>query len=102
MKEIIGFYRNYVSSRWVGDVLVIRLRQAPTPQELEALNAEFSQVCRAGGIEPTDPLPAEVAEGDQLDLARLALRFDRIQYGRLRELINALNRLKTDERRDDA
>ena len=43
-----------------------------------------------------------MAEGDQLDLARLALRFDRIQYGRLRELINALNRLKTDERRDDA
>jgi uncharacterized protein (TIGR00730 family) len=102
VEEIIGFYRNYVSSRWVGDVLVIRLRQAPTPQELEVLNAEFSQVCRAGGIEPTDPLPAEVAEGDQLDLARLALRFDRIQYGRLRELINALNRLKTDDRRDDA
>jgi uncharacterized protein (TIGR00730 family) len=102
VEEIIGFYRNYVSSRWVGDVLVIRLRQAPTPRELELLNAEFSELCRAGGIEPTDPLPAEVAEGDQLDLPRLALRFDRIQYGRLRELINALNRLKTDDRRDDA
>ena len=102
VEEVIGFYGNYVSSRWVGDVLVIRLRRAPSPQELEVLNAEFSPLCRTGGIEPTDALAAEVAEGDQLDLPRLALRFDRIQYGRLRELINALNRLKTDDRRDDA
>src|SRR5436853_3906631 len=100
--EIIGFYRNYCSSRWVGDVLALRLRRAPSPQELDALNAQFSDVCRTGGLWLADAFPVEVAEGDQVDLPRLALRFDRMQYGRLRELINAINHLKTDERRDDA
>ena len=28
--ELLGFYRNYHSCRWVGDLLVIRLRVAPT------------------------------------------------------------------------
>jgi uncharacterized protein (TIGR00730 family) len=102
VEEIIGFYRNYRSSRWVGDVLVLRVGHPPTEEELERLNAEFSAICRTGGIWITDPMPIEVAEVDQLDAPRLALRFDRVQYGRLRELINALNRLKGAEGRDDA
>jgi len=102
VEEIIGFYRNYCSSRWVGDLLVLRLRRQPTEEELDELNAGFADICRAGRIKPTDPLSAEVAEADQLDLPRLALRFDRIQHGRLRELIDALNRLKGDGAGDDA
>ena len=100
--EIMGFYSNYVSSRWVGDVLVLRVSRAPTDEELAELNVQFPDICRHGGIWLTDPLPVEVAEGDHLDLPRLALRFDRIQYGRLRELISAINRLKGAEGRDDA
>ena len=29
--ELLGFYRNYQSCRWVGDLLVIRLRRGPPP-----------------------------------------------------------------------
>ena len=36
--EIAGFYRNYHSIRWVGGRLVLRLRAAPTDDELEGLN----------------------------------------------------------------
>lgn len=32
VQEIIGFYRNYDSLRYVGDTLVIRLRRAPTAE----------------------------------------------------------------------
>ena len=35
--------------------------------------------------------PRAVADNDHLDLPRLALRFDRMHYGRLRQLIDALN-----------
>ena len=39
--EITQFYRNYHSSRFVGDSLVLRLHRAPKEAELEELNREF-------------------------------------------------------------
>src|SRR5205823_15118703 len=91
--EIRGFYRNFHSVRYVGSTLVIRLKQAPTPAELDRLNAEFGDICVEGGIEVTNPLPAEVSSDDRLDLARVKLRFDKHHHARLRQLINALNAL---------
>ena len=91
--EVLGFYRNYHSMRWVGPRLVLRLRAAPTPEELAALNRDFADLCSRGGIEASEPLPAEVADADHLELARVVLWFDRVSYGRLRALIDALNAL---------
>ncbi|HEX2273233.1 MAG TPA: TIGR00730 family Rossman fold protein [Acidimicrobiales bacterium] len=91
--EVLRFYRNYHSIRWVGPRLVVRLRAAPTPEELDALRRSFADVVRPGGLEPTAPLAAEVADGDHLDLPRLVLTFDRLSYGRLRALIDAVNDL---------
>ena len=91
--EILGFYRNYHSIRYVGGTLVIRLRAAPTPAEMAELNRQFGDICVEGELEPTPPLPAEVADRDHLELARIALIFDRSSHGRLRALIDALNRL---------
>jgi uncharacterized protein (TIGR00730 family) len=92
--EIRGFYRNYHSIRYVGQTLVIRLQHAPTPEQLDALNAEFADICVDGGIEVTEPLPAEVSTNDRLDLQRVRLNFDKQHHGRLRQLINALNDLR--------
>jgi uncharacterized protein (TIGR00730 family) len=91
--EVVGFYRNYHSVRYVGDLLVIRLRAAPDDHELEILGEEFADICVSGGIERTEPLGPEVATGDHLDLPRLALRFDKFRHARLRSLIDALNSL---------
>jgi uncharacterized protein (TIGR00730 family) len=91
--EIQGFYRNFHSVRYVGATLVIRLQRAPSPEALERLSAEFADIYTQGGIELTDPLPAEVSSDDFLDLARVRLRFDKLHHGRLRLLINALNQL---------
>jgi uncharacterized protein (TIGR00730 family) len=91
--EILGFYRNYQSRRWVGDVLLLRLRHAPTPAQVAELSQEFADICLDGGLRVVEPLPVEVAEGDHLELTRLALAFDRVSYGRLRQLIDAVNRL---------
>jgi hypothetical protein len=89
--EIRGFFRNYHSMRYVGPTLVIRLGKAPTPAELERLTEEFAGICKEGGIEATEPLPAEVSTDDHLELARVKLKFDKHHYARLRQLINALN-----------
>jgi uncharacterized protein (TIGR00730 family) len=91
--EVLGFYRNYHSMRYVGAVLVVRLRAAPTADELAELNRDFADICVEDGIEATGPLPAEVAGNDHPELPRLALRFDRLSHGRLRAMIDRLNRL---------
>ena len=92
--EIMGFYRNYHSLRFFGHTLVIRLRSRPTAPELQTLSAEFADLAPQGGITALDgPLPAEAREDDHPDLPRIALRFQRIFYGRLRLLIDALNAL---------
>jgi uncharacterized protein (TIGR00730 family) len=90
-QEIRGFYRNFHSIRYVGNTLVIRLQHAPGPEQLQRLNDEFSDICVRGGIEVTEPLPAEVSTDDRLDLARIKLAFDKHHYGRLRLLVDALN-----------
>ncbi len=93
--EILDFYRNYHSRRFVGDRLVIRLRHNPSDADLEHLSAEFGDICKTGGIERAEPARSEIETDDELDKYRIALRFDRMKHARMRELINALNALET-------
>ncbi|HUQ62868.1 MAG TPA: LOG family protein [Acidimicrobiales bacterium] len=91
--ELLGFYRNYHSIRFVGRRLLVRLRSAPTASELAMLNEKFTDMCVHGGIELVDPLAPEVTEDDHLELYRLAFEFDRMSYGRLRAMIDTVNAL---------
>ncbi len=87
--EILGFYRNYHSIRWVGDLLVLRLQVQPSKAELAELNRRFADIVARGHIRTTGPFPPE--RNDHPELPRLALRFDRLHYARLRQLIDAVN-----------
>ena len=91
--ELLAFYRNYRSCRWVGDLLVLRMAVHPDKAQLADLNRRFSDIVGSGVIRKIDPLPPERADGDVVDLPRLALRFDKVHYGRLRQLIDAVNEL---------
>jgi len=91
--EIIGFYRNYHSCRWVGDLFVIRLKHSPSAEALAELTDRFHDIIVEGRIRSTKPLAPERSGRDHLDLPRVAFRFDRIHFGRLRMLIDALNAL---------
>jgi uncharacterized protein (TIGR00730 family) len=99
--HVRGFWRNYQSLRWVGERLVVRLRAAPTDDELDDLNDRFGDLCRAGQIQRTDPLPAELSDRDQLDRARIVLLFDVRKGGRFRTFIEALNQLGSAPPLDD-
>jgi len=93
-QEILGFYRNYHSLRFVGGTLVIRLQSRPTPEELARLSSDFGDILTSGEIEGLErPLPPESRSEDHPELPRIALHFDRVSYARLRMLIDALNDL---------
>jgi uncharacterized protein (TIGR00730 family) len=91
--EIDTFYRNYHSLRYVGDRLVIRLRSAPTKDELAELTRRYAHVLIDGRIESTRPFPPEVSGDDHLELPRIQMHFDRRSMGDLRRLIDDLNSL---------
>jgi uncharacterized protein (TIGR00730 family) len=91
VREIEGFYSNYHSIRFVDRALVIRMLRLPSEEELETLNEEFADIVTHGRIEPAQASPAEVADHDHVDLARIRFRFDRTHWARLRRLIDAIN-----------
>lgn len=92
-EELTGFWRNYDSLRWVGPRLVLRLRAAPTAEEIAGLNDRFGHLLAQGRIEASGPLPQERADDDALDLPRLVLRLDQYRVGSLHQLIRAINAL---------
>lgn len=93
--EITRFYRNYHSSRYVGDRLVIRLQHAPTGSELNRLNEEFRDILVDGALTVGPVLPEETNDHAIAHLPRLTLHFNRRDIGRLRQLIDALNQLSS-------
>lgn len=89
---IADFYRNYHSSRWVGQTLVIRLNKVLNAQQLTTLEEEFSEIIEPGcHLEMSGALPEEQDQPDLLDLPRLTFRFNRRNYGLLKAFLRRLN-----------
>ena len=95
LAEILGFWRNYHSLRWVGKRLVIRLHAAPAASEVAQLNEQFGDRLLEGEIVARGPLAAEVSSDDHLDLARLVMVYDPFKVGDLHRLIRAINALES-------
>ena len=91
VEEMIGFYRNYHSMRYVRDRLVFRLFHKPSDELIAELNRDFTDILHSGGYEPGEALPGEKDQPDLADLPRLVFHFNRRNHGRLRQLINRLN-----------
>jgi len=88
VQEILTFYSNFNSYRYVDDLLVIRLQRAPNAEQLEKLNQDFSDLIKKGKMIISEPLDGE---RESLNLPRLVFTHRRRDYGRLRALIDALN-----------
>jgi hypothetical protein len=91
--EILGFWRNYDSLRWVGKRLVLRLRTEPTDEQVEELNRDFGDLLAEGRIERRGPLRAEREDDDRVQLPRLVMQLNQFRVGDLYRLIRAINRL---------
>jgi uncharacterized protein (TIGR00730 family) len=93
VSEVLGFFRNYHSMRYVRDRLVLRM-QDPLGDALFAdIAQEFADILAPGGrFEKGAALEAEFDEPDLVHLPRLYFQFNRRSLGRLRQLIDCLNR----------
>ncbi|MBK1986682.1 LOG family protein [Sphaerospermopsis aphanizomenoides BCCUSP55] len=89
---ITRFYQVYHSSRYVGDQLIIRLKQELLDADVEALNDNFSDILVAGRIKKSQALPQE-GQDETSDLPRLVLYFNQRDLGRLYQMIAAINQL---------
>ena len=92
---ILRFYSVYHSLRYVRDRLVIRLRRALPAAAVAKLGREFADIITSGAIEQGPALPEEADEPDLHELPRLAIRFNRRDFGRLIQLIHRINALGT-------
>ncbi|MBI2950385.1 MAG: LOG family protein [Verrucomicrobia bacterium] len=88
---ITRFYRNFHSTRFVKELLVIRLKHAPSPTALEALNEDFPDIVTGERFRLVGATPEEIEDNDFVELPRISFGFDRRSYGRLRKLIDLLN-----------
>ncbi|HEY5297761.1 MAG TPA: LOG family protein [Verrucomicrobiae bacterium] len=93
VKIIARFYRNFHSTRFVKDLFVMRLKNAPNESALAAMNEDFADIIVEGKIQIIKPTPEEVEHNEHLQLKRIAFVFNRRDYGRLRQLIDVLNGL---------
>ena len=92
VEVIERFYSNYDSARYVGERLVLRMKHSPSDAALGRLNHEFADIVASGQIESIEITASESRDSDVPELQRLALH-PRHNFGRIRQLIDALNRL---------
>jgi len=93
VERINRFYSRYHSIRYVNRKLVIRLSSPIDALSIEELNRRFSDILEPGGkISPSGALPEEADEPDILNLPRLVADFNYRDFGRLRALIDEINR----------
>jgi len=93
VRWITRFYRNYHSSRFVRDLLVLRLRHPPSPSAIAALNDDFADIIAGAKIATIQATSEEREDDDWPELPRVAFGFNRKHYARLRQLIDQLNGL---------
>jgi uncharacterized protein (TIGR00730 family) len=92
VREITSFYRVYHSMRYVGEHLVLRLQHPLPPELLERIRTDFADILTSGTFEQTPALPAEANDVHVAEMPRLRFRFNRHSLGRLRQLIDLINR----------
>jgi uncharacterized protein (TIGR00730 family) len=92
VREIIGFYSAYNSMRYVRDQLIVRLNYEPSEALIGQLNDQFADILHSGRITKTTVHRLETDDEHLKNLPRLTMNFNRRNFGRLRQMIDLLNR----------
>ncbi len=90
VEHVCRFYRNYHSSRYVRDDMVIRIKRPLREEDVAALHDEFGEALVASGrIEQRGALDGE--GGEFPELPRLVFHHTRRAWGVIRLLIDRIN-----------
>jgi uncharacterized protein (TIGR00730 family) len=95
MNMILKFYRNFHSYRWVGQELVIRLQRQLTAEAVQDLNKRFSDLLEIRPLRASGALKQELNEAELTNLPRLVAGSHRRNFGRFRQLLDAVNEAET-------
>jgi len=91
IEELMQFYDVYHSMRFVGDSLVLRVKEPISEELMEEIQTSFPDILSSGRFEQSEALPEESGEPEIAHLPRLVFHFNRRTFGRLRMLINRIN-----------
>ncbi len=90
--EILQFFKVYHSMRYVKNKLVFRLHEPISDELLADINENFRDILTDGQFTQGGPQREEKDEPALIALPRLIFHFNRRSLGRLRQLIDTLNR----------
>ncbi len=99
--EMLHFFENYHSIRYVKGRLVIRVRKPVTEGLLDKLNSKYASLVEEGRMEAVEASPEESDEPELHALPRISFKFQRSGFGKFRCLIDDLNDVPGTVRRRD-
>lgn len=94
--EIMQFYRNFHSYRWVRDKMVIRIQKRLTAAAIEKLNTDFQALVAADKITQSEALPEESEDSHLAQHPRIVLIPHRRDFGAIRLFLDAINLAETE------
>jgi uncharacterized protein (TIGR00730 family) len=92
IREVVGFYHNFHSYRWVKDRMVIRITHRLRQSAIEQLNKDFDALLAADRIVQREALPEEADDRHLAHFHRIVLCPHKRDFGTIRFLIDAINR----------
>ncbi|MZG30794.1 MAG: LOG family protein [Nitrospinae bacterium] len=90
--HIINYYKVFHSLRYIGDLTIMRLTKSLSSDMVKDLNHEFQDIILKGSMHLSPPHKLEIKNNEFLELPRLSLHFINSKYGRLNQLIEAINK----------
>jgi len=90
-QHITDFFRVYHSLRYVRGLTVLRFTREIPVDLIRQLNFDFKDILTEGQIQASPPLKDELKNREHLDLPRLVFNFNHRNFGRLNEMIHAIN-----------
>jgi uncharacterized protein (TIGR00730 family) len=93
VQRILRFYHRYHSSRYVDDLLVLRMKRPLSPAQVDWLDTSFRSIIKSGHIEQTGALEGEQ---EHHELPRLRFHFAKRGFGTLRRMIDRINGMPDD------
>ena len=92
VNEIVGFYSNYHSIRFVDGVMHLRIRRRIPDADFAAIAKRLARLSTDGTITQTSATEAEIRDDDNVELTRIALQYSAKGFAAVRPLIDAINR----------
>ena len=91
-RTILNFYNNYDSMRYIGELIVLRIKREPTAMQLADLNSKFAHIIHDDRIRVLDEPVVLRRDPGHKELVRLAFPFGKHDFGDLHQLIAEVNK----------